>query len=186
MVQGWWVGSSFGETWIVRNFNAQIPEGAVLLSVEEASWRIDEWFREDAHSRTLLADICATLHLSPQLATAQLKAEMRSAFRYGTLVAYRLARVEAVGSSGRQADEPRQPGARPPVNEPKDWIAIELMDDSDPPKPVPYKKYRIELPDSSIREGMLDSNGQAWFRGIDPGTCQVSFPTFHGDDWKPA
>jgi hypothetical protein len=185
MYQGWWVGSSFGETWIVHNFNAHIPEGAVLLSSEEASWRIDEWFRDGSHNRTLLVDICATLLVSPELATARLKTEVRSAFRYGTLVAYRLARVDAVGFSARPAEQPKAEGAQPVVDDPTDWIAIELMDDSDPPKPVPFKKYRIELPDASVREGMLDENGQAWFRGIDPGSCQVSFPQFHGDDWKP-
>ena len=185
MYSGWSVGSPLGETWLVRNFIATIPAGAVVLSAEEASWRIDDWFRDDAHNRILLVDICAALLVSPQLSTAQLKAEVRNALRYGTLVAYRIARVESVGSGAEPVEQPTL-AAQPRVEDAKDWIAIELMDDSDPPKPVPYKKYRIELPDSSVREGMLDSNGQAWFRGIDPGTCQVSFPQFHGEDWKPA
>ena len=77
----------------------------------------------------------------------------------------------------KQAEGPR---------EQKTWVAIELMDDSDPPKPVPFKKYRIELPDQSIREGMLDANGQARIEGFDPGTCKVSFPQFHGADWDQA
>lgn len=50
------------------------------------------------------------------------------------------------------------------------------MGDSDPPKPVPCKKYQVELPDQSIREGMLDANGQARLEDFDPGTCKVSFP----------
>lgn len=186
MYTGWSVGSPLGETWIVRNFIASVPEGAALLSADEAAWRIDDWFRDEARTRTLLVDICASLSLSPQLSTAQLKAEVRSALRYGSLVAYRVVRVENVGSSAEPVKEATRAAAPPRVEEPTDWIAIELMDDSDPPKPVPYKKYRIELPDMSVREGMLDSNGQAWFRGIDPGTCKVSFPQIHGDDWKPA
>ena len=76
---------------------------------------------------------------------------------------------------------PPEPAA--PVEE-KTWIGIRLVDDADPPRPVPFEKYRIELPDQSIREGQLDANGQARVSGFDPGSCKVSFPRLHGDDWK--
>jgi len=45
---------------------------------------------------------------------------------------------------------------------------------------------RGELPDGSTREGLLDMNGQAMIQDIDPGTCKVSFPQLHAEDWQPA
>jgi hypothetical protein len=79
--------------------------------------------------------------------------------------------------------------APPPAPAPKEvttWISIELVDDQDPPQPVTFVSYRIELPDGSTRSGMLDGFGKARLDGIDPGTCKVSFPAFDGRDWAPA
>ena len=67
---------------------------------------------------------------------------------------------------------------------PKTFIKIELKDDIG--DPVPGERYRIKLPDGSIREGSLDANGRASVDGIDPGTAQVSFPDIDANDWKPA
>ena len=60
------------------------------------------------------------------------------------------------------------------------------MDDSDPPRPVPFKPHRIELPDQASREGVLDANGQARVTGLDPAACKVSFPRLDGADWSQA
>ena len=64
--------------------------------------------------------------------------------------------------------------------EKKTWVAIELVDDDG--KPVPWAKYRIELPDYSVREGILDVGGKARLDGIVDGECKISFPSFHKDD----
>lgn len=66
----------------------------------------------------------------------------------------------------------------------KTWIAIELLDDEG--QPVPGKAYRIELPDGRKVEGQLDAKGTAGVNGIDPGTCQVTFPDLDAKSWKPA
>jgi type VI secretion system secreted protein VgrG len=66
----------------------------------------------------------------------------------------------------------------------KSWIEIVLVDDDD--KPVPGEAYRITLPDgTTLAEGTLDENGFARVDGIDPGTCQVTFPDLDKDSWEP-
>lgn len=64
------------------------------------------------------------------------------------------------------------------------WIEIELIDEED--NPVPGEKYAITLPDGSVAKGTLDQNGFARVDGIDPGTCQITFPDLDKDAWEPA
>ena len=95
--------------------------------------------------------------------------------------------VRLLGSSARRdvlQEAPSHPTARSATRPQTTWISLVLVDDSDPPEPVPNARYRIELADGSTREGTLDRLGRAWIDGIDPGTCKVSFPAFHAPDWK--
>ena len=64
------------------------------------------------------------------------------------------------------------------------WIEIELVDEAD--QPVPGEKYRVTLPDGSVDEGTLDGNGFTRIDGIDPGTCQITFPKLDKDAWEKA
>jgi hypothetical protein len=66
--------------------------------------------------------------------------------------------------------------------EEKTWIEIELVDEND--EPVPGEKYRITLPDGRVAEGTLDTNGSARVSGIDPGTCQITFPDLDKEAWE--
>jgi len=50
--------------------------------------------------------------------------------------------------------------------------------------PVPNLRYRVVAPDGSVREGRLDSNGRAQEHGLEPGTCEVSFPDLDADIWS--
>lgn len=68
--------------------------------------------------------------------------------------------------------------------EEKSWIEIELVDEED--QPVPGEKYKITLPDGSVAKGTLDENGFARVEGIEPGTCQITFPNLDKDAWEPA
>jgi len=68
--------------------------------------------------------------------------------------------------------------------ETKTWVTIRLVDDADPPQPVARARYRIKLPDATVREGSLDGMGIAHFEGLDPGTCEVSFPDYDHDAWE--
>ncbi len=65
----------------------------------------------------------------------------------------------------------------------KTWVAIKLVDAAG--KPVPGRPYQVKLPDRSLREGNLDSRGEARFDDIDPGKCEVCFPDLDKDAWEP-
>jgi uncharacterized Zn-binding protein involved in type VI secretion len=65
----------------------------------------------------------------------------------------------------------------------KSWIEIELVDQKG--KPVPHVRYRVVPPEKKPIEGFLDEKGFARIGGIDPGTCQVTFPDLDAASWKP-
>ncbi len=69
----------------------------------------------------------------------------------------------------------------PPKSPTGHWVEIELLDQAG--KPVAGEAYRIELPDGSIKEGNLDSQGQARVDGIDPGNCKITFPNIDKKSW---
>lgn len=60
-----------------------------------------------------------------------------------------------------------------------DWVEFELVDDDS--KPVVGEKYRLELPDGSVREGVTDIRGKVRLEGLSPGTCKITFPNFGGE-----
>ncbi len=65
----------------------------------------------------------------------------------------------------------------------KSWIEIELVDEEK--KPIPGEKYRITLPDGeTVSEGTLDEKGFARVDGIEPGTCQITFPELDKEAWE--
>jgi hypothetical protein len=85
----------------------------------------------------------------------------------------------SVVSGETPAEAPAEaPAPRP---EPRAWIELSLRDQDG--EPVGYQRYRLELPDGSVREGRLDPMGFARVDGIDPGTCKISFPDIHDDEW---
>jgi type VI secretion system secreted protein VgrG len=65
------------------------------------------------------------------------------------------------------------------------WIEIVMVDEDG--NPVPGEAYSITLPDGeTVAEGTLDDKGFARVDGIDPGTCQITFPDLDQDAWKKA
>lgn len=75
---------------------------------------------------------------------------------------------------------------KPYKNDPtkKSWIEIKLVGEDK--KPIPGEPYSITLPDGSVASGTLDDKGFARIEGIDPGTCQITFPNRDTDAWKKA
>lgn len=63
----------------------------------------------------------------------------------------------------------------------KHWIEIVLKDEAG--NPVPGETYEITVPDGTVARGSLDKNGMARVDGIDPGSCQVTFPNLDKDSW---
>jgi hypothetical protein len=89
--------------------------------------------------------------------------------------------------SGKYGSEKAKPYKPPQTKEEKaqktSWIEIEMVDEED--QPVPGMAYRITLPDGeTVAEGTLDEKGFARVDGIEPGTCQITFPDLDQDAWQ--
>jgi hypothetical protein len=82
----------------------------------------------------------------------------------------------------RQAEQAAKAEAPARTPEEKTWLEIELVDEQG--NPVPGEQYTIELPGGAIRLGRLDERGRARIEGLDPGTCNVSFPNLDAPSWK--
>lgn len=168
---------------------AALPAGTEALTPAAAAARLGSWFPEgfDADERTLAA-ICLSLEGAfpggdvPD--SGFLHATVRRALADGRLVAVRLPFADPGEGFAEEEEEPPTPRRAAP--EEKTWVEIVLMDDDEPPQPVAFARYRVELPDHSVREGMLDAGGRARLLGIDPGQCQVSFPGLDARDWRQA
>ena len=95
-------------------------------------------------------------------------------------------RQTQAGKYGSVQVKPHQPPktAEEKANK-KSWIEIEMVDESN--QPVPGQPYRVLLPDGqTAATGTLDEKGFARIEGIEPGDCQVSFPTLDQDAWEKA
>jgi len=73
-----------------------------------------------------------------------------------------------------EEEEVASPTAVVADEEKTSWIEIQLVDEEG--TPITEKKYRFELADGSIKEGLTDSQGQLRLEGIETGTCKISFP----------
>jgi uncharacterized protein (DUF2345 family) len=89
------------------------------------------------------------------------------------------------GKYGSEKVKPHKPPKTPEEKEKKkSWIEIELVDTQK--QPVPGERYKITLPDKTVAEGVLDGKGFARIEGIEPGTCEVTFPEMDGRSWSKA
>lgn len=86
------------------------------------------------------------------------------------------------GSAQVQPYKPPQPGQS--SQNKKSWIEIEMVDEDN--NPVPGMHYQVTLPDNSVADGTLDDKGFVRIEGIDPGTCQITFPDLDKDAWQTA
>jgi hypothetical protein len=194
VMRRWRIEGLGGGIWLsARSASGQGEDAAThgeVLGREDAARRVDEWFPEgwgDPSEASTLVQIASALGEEPGWnvdgpAISRLKVVVRRALREGRLVAYQTSLRGSAGA-GAEVEEEARP-AEQARREEKTWIEIVLMDDDDPPQPVPFKKYKIELPSGEGREGMLDAHGRAMIVGIDPGTCQVTFPDLDERDWR--
>lgn len=98
------------------------------------------------------------------------------------------AECQAGDGPGRstRADADDEPGGRSVVIVDKNkraWIGIHLHDQDR--VAVANAAYRVKLPDGTIVSGELNKRGRVRIEGIDPGTCEVSFPELDGGAWSP-
>lgn len=152
------------------------------------AWSLEDWFGDgDVFARDALMDAAALLGFDPdhgfRTTTAELLALVSAAVAEGSLRVDRRVEGWPVFRASVEVEEVAPPEEK---TEKKTFVAIKLVDDADPSRPVPFKRYRIELPDGSVREGMLDQYGRALVDGIDEGECKVSFPDFDASAWRKA
>lgn len=72
------------------------------------------------------------------------------------------------------------PAREPAPPDRKGWIEIALVDADR--LPVASEPFSITLPDGSVRQGTLNSQGRARIDGIPEGACRVSFPRIHASE----
>ena len=116
-----------------------------------------------------------------------IKPEIIEAFRRGDFVLLRVPHETIIPVKEKKKEEPReeeQPAPAPEEKKKKTWIEIELVDDDD--NPVPNARFRLELPDGTMKSGTLGDNGKARITGIEPGTCKVSFLDVDASEWEMA
>lgn len=100
----------------------------------------------------------------------------------------RLREGERLPGTGLLGQRPREEVAPAPKRDAKrhvelTWIEIQLLGEDD--QPIPGERYRITLPDRTVREGTLDGQGLARVEGIEPGECEVTFPQLDEEAWEP-
>jgi hypothetical protein len=118
-------------------------------------------------------------------ARQEIARDLDEAFRSGRLVAYRRDPPRA-SSAGAAVSRP-EPEPAPeqwPAEEPESYVTIELVGEDG--AGIPDARYRLLLPDQSIREGTLDGSGLATVRGKFSGSCKVSFPELDANAWEAA
>lgn len=64
------------------------------------------------------------------------------------------------------------------------WIGVRLYDDNG--LPLAGERYNIVMPDGThVARGVTNERGEVEVRGIDPGSCQITFPDLDGLTWEP-
>lgn len=151
--------------------------GALPRALAEALF--DAWCppqRASGHALARAAELGVALGGRLADDGASLRARVRAALGEGRVLALREGReVQRTGAAPKERDEEAQPPA-PTPRETKTWVTVRLLEEGDPPRPVAHARYRIALTDGAVREGRLDAMGTAHFDGLDPGTCEVTFP----------
>jgi hypothetical protein len=61
------------------------------------------------------------------------------------------------------------------------WIEIELVEPDG--QPAANERYKLTLPDGSVKWGRLDQHGKARVERLQPGNCQVTFPDRDEQVW---
>jgi hypothetical protein len=72
----------------------------------------------------------------------------------------------------------------PPAAATQTWVEIALIGEDG--SPIPGERYRIELPDGSVREGTLGAEGLCRVDDIAAGDCVVTFPDLDQEAWVKA
>ncbi len=152
---------------------------------------VRRWVSEPVEQAAIIQILKAVYGHVPNPPHPDLLAQgLENAFRRGDLLL--LTRVAGVrGDSGGGGGHPlamAAAGAAPALArqraQEKTWVQFELVDAEG--AGIGGARYRLQLPDGSVREGSLDGDGSVRVPNIDPGTCQISFPDIDAGEWKAA
>jgi hypothetical protein len=162
-----------------RGLRGDVPSA----EAEAYAGLVPGWFEgDDPFARDLLIDLGELIGVDADhgrgLPTTALVALVKEAVLEGDLVV----RVHVESFQIHRAEERVEEKPVEVERRETTWIAIRLVDDQG--NPVPYKRYRIETPEGTTREGILDDQGRARVDGIEPGTCQVTFPGLDSRLWR--
>lgn len=161
------------------------PSEAATCDPARLAANIDRWLADSLAKQTVLQvyeylqgpSVINLRQSDNDLQQRSVGRRVEEAFRRREIVALLVTRMNMTqGQETEQERRTAQLAAQIPreLRRPKTWIEIELIDRQG--RPVPKEHYRIELPDGSFEEGLLDSSGRARIDGIDPGVCKVIFP----------
>jgi hypothetical protein len=125
------------------------------------------------------AQVAATL--ADQLFAGQLTVTLE-ALNVGAVGLPALGDQSSEADAGEAAYAGENGGAEEEAEEKvRTWLEIVLVGEDD--QPIAGERYRVELPDGSVREGRLGSDGSASFDDIDPGRCKIGFPDLDKEAW---
>jgi hypothetical protein len=78
-----------------------------------------------------------------------------------------------------------EPKKGPEKEKPVYFIEFELVGEDG--KGIGLEKYRIKIPDGSVREGVTDLQGRVRIDGLESqGSCKISFPELDEECWEEA
>jgi hypothetical protein len=179
MPKKWFLGKG-AQSFVVTRRGDLFPEEQMVLDASLFAANVERWIADSLSQRALL-DMYESvgggrIAAGPTRAQGndlwpKVKRLLVSSFKSGELV------MLPVFQTVRILDPPGKPA--PPPSKPeqvkqKTWVEIQLLDEEG--IPMAREQYRLKLPNGSFEDGFLDKNGRARVDGIDPGTCQVSFP----------
>jgi len=187
----WTISDAGRDLYVVR----EQDERACDEPLEPAEVRpfLSRW-RADSTELAVLVELYSSLRASP-LAPGASEAvvrqtvipRLRKAFELRELL---LVEPEPIGvfsgpviEAFLQRSQPQRPAAQSAAKEAvKTWIEFRLVNQNG--DPIPGARYRMKSTDGSTREGRLDDGGSVRVRGIDPGTCEITFLDYDGREWK--
>lgn len=102
--------------------------------------------------------------------------------------------VEKIKAAQRESQTGKYGATPPPQFKPKPqrpeeqkktvWIEIEMVDEAG--NPAAGERFELILPNGEVYPGMLNTQGLARVDGIDPGSCQITFPNLDKETWERA
>jgi hypothetical protein len=192
--------ASAGRSWkfhdcqiVQRDYALQMGELAEFIRIDSSRSFSNEikLLLNDSETRKRLLEIYETVDQSSSSSNLQafddpsdedIEKDLLHAFLKQTLF---LLRRRTYGDGGDETEEAAPLVAAGPAGRVSDtkvtWVEVVMVDENE--KPMSGIRYKLSITDGTMREGTLDSNGSVRINGIDPGTCELTFPDVDAREW---